>query len=137
MKSTIITLIMLMCGFTVVRAQKVIITEEEINDAIFEVTGINFNSSSSSNSNSNSKGEETDNQIYVVAEKIAEFPGGMNAQIDFINKNLIYPEECISNNIEGTIMLEVVIEKDGRISSAKVLGSSKNKIGRASCRERV
>ena len=34
MKSTIITLIMLMCGFTVVRAQKVIITEEEINDAI-------------------------------------------------------------------------------------------------------
>lgn len=86
MKSTIITLIMLMCGFTVVRAQKVIITEEEINDAIFEVTGINFNSSSSSNSNSNSKGEETDNQIYVVAEKIAEFPGGMNAQIDFINK---------------------------------------------------
>ena len=75
MKSTIITLIMLMCGFTVVRAQKVIITEEEINDAIFEVTGINFNSSSSSNSNSNSKGEETDNQIYVVAEKIAEFPG--------------------------------------------------------------
>ena len=56
MKSTIITLIMLMCGFTVVRAQKVIITEEEINDAIFEVTGINFNSSSSSNSNSNSKG---------------------------------------------------------------------------------
>ena len=127
MKSTIITLIMLMCGFTVVRAQKVIITEEEINDAIFEVTGINFNSSSSSNSNSNSKGEETDNQIYVVAEKIAEFPGGMNAQIDFINKNLIYPEECISNNIEGTIMLEVVIEKDGRISSAKVLGSSKNK----------
>lgn len=127
MKSTVITLIMLMCCFTVVKAQGGIITEEEINDAIFEVTGINFNSSSSSNSNSNSKEEETDNQIYVVAEKIAEFPGGMNAQFDFINKNLIYPKECISNNIEGRIILEVVIEKDGKISSAKVSESSKDK----------
>lgn len=127
MKSTVITLIMLMCCFTVVKAQGGIITEEEINDAIFGATGINFNSSSSSNSTSNSKEEETDNQIYVVAEKIAEFPGGMNAQFDFINKNLIYPKECISNNIEGRIRLEVVIEKDGKISSAKVSESSKDK----------
>ena len=37
MKSTIITLIMLMCGFTVVRAQKVIITEEEINLSLIHI----------------------------------------------------------------------------------------------------
>lgn len=123
MKSTIITLIMLMCGFAIIKAQEVIITNEEINEALFEEFGINLNSRSSSNS----KEEETDNQIYVVTEKIAEFPGGINAQFDFINKNLIYPKECISNNIEGRIILEVIIEKDGRISSAKVSKSSKDK----------
>ena len=126
MKSTIITLIMLMCGFTVVKAQEVIITEEEINEAIFEGTGINLNSSSSSNSNSNSKDEDADNQIYVSTEKIAEFPGGMNALFDFINRNLIYPKECISNNIEGRIMLKIIVEKDGRIS-AQVSESSKDR----------
>lgn len=127
MKSTIVTLIMLMCCFTIVKAQEGVITEEEINEALFEEFGINFNGSSSSNSNSNSNEEETDNQIYVATEKMAEFPGGIDAQLDFINRNLVYPPECISNNIEGRILLEIIIEKDGRISSAKVWENSRDK----------
>ena len=128
MKSTIITLIMLMCCFTVVRAQEDKTVDEMVNDAILEFIGIDLSdrSSSNSNSNSNSKDEDADNQIYVSTEKIAEFPGGMNALFDFINRNLIYPKECISNNIEGRIMLKIIVEKDGRIS-AQVSESSKDR----------
>ena len=126
MKSTIITLIMLMCGFTVVKAQEDNTVDEMVNDAILEFIGIDLSGRSSSNSNSNSKDEDADNQIYVSTEKIAEFPGGMNALFDFINRNLIYPKECISNNIEGRIMLKIIVEKDGRIS-AQVSESSKDR----------
>lgn len=126
MKSTIITLIMLMCCFTVVRAQEDNTVDEMVNDAILEFIGIDLSGRSSSNSNSNSKDEDADNQIYVSTEKIAEFPGGMNALFDFINRNLIYPKECISNNIEGRIMLKIIVEKDGRIS-AQVSESSKDR----------
>ncbi|MEQ3142698.1 TonB family protein [Bacteroides ovatus] len=128
MKSTIITLIMLMCCFTVVRAQEDKTVDEMVNNAILEFIGIDLSgrSSSNSNSNSNSKDEDADNQIYVSTEKIAEFPGGMNALFDFINRNLIYPKECISNNIEGRIMLKIIVEKDGRIS-AQVSESSKDR----------
>lgn len=127
MKSTIITLIMLMGGFTVVRAQEDKTVDEMINDAIFEFYGIDLSGKAYSNSNSNSKEEDTDNQIYAALPMMAEFPGGMNAQVDFINKNLVYPKECISNNIEGKIILKIIVEKDGRISSAEVMKSSKDK----------
>lgn len=123
MRNAIIALIMLMCCFPLAKAQESILTQKEINDIVFYATGWNFNGTSSSDSQE--QGE--DNQIYTVTEKIAEFPGGINALFDFINKNLTYPKECISNNIEGKIMLKIIVEKDGRISSAKVSESSADK----------
>lgn len=66
MKSTIITLIMLMGGFTVVRAQEDKTVDEMINDAIFEFYGIDLSGKAYSNSNSNSKEEDTDIRFMLL-----------------------------------------------------------------------
>ena len=43
--------------------------------------------------------------------------GGMNT----IYKKLVYPNEAIENKIEGTVKIQVFIEKNGEVSSAQVV----------------
>ena len=43
--------------------------------------------------------------------------GGMNT----IYKKLVYPKEAIENKIEGTVKIQVFIEKNGEVSSAQVV----------------
>ena len=39
---------------------------------------------------------------------------------EFIRTNLKYPEEALKNNIEGAVSLEVDIDTNGKVTSAKV-----------------
>ena len=39
--------------------------------------------------------------VYKVVEVMPEFPGGMKALMDFIQKNIRYPEEARKNGIQG------------------------------------
>ena len=52
-----------------------------------------------------------------------EFPGGMEAMYSFLRNELQYPAVARVNNIQGTVLLEFVVEKDGSISNAKPLVS--------------
>jgi TonB family protein len=49
------------------------------------------------------------------------FPGGENALLRFLGENIRYPESAIQENIEGTVKLTFVIEKDGSISQINIL----------------
>lgn len=51
--------------------------------------------------------------------KEAEFIEGRAAMMKFLAKNIIYPEECIWEGIEGKVYLEFFIQKDGRITNVK------------------
>lgn len=42
-----------------------------------------------------------------------EFPGGMKAMLDFISKNIQYPESARQKGVQGKIIVKVVIDKDG------------------------
>lgn len=50
-----------------------------------------------------------------------EFPGGKNKMFEFVQSNLVYPEEAINNNIEGTVVIQFAIGKDGKLSNEKVI----------------
>ena len=52
-----------------------------------------------------------------------EFPGGYKALLEFISKNVSYPEEAMKNAWQGRVVLQFVIEKDGAVSNIKVLRS--------------
>ncbi|MBR4787267.1 MAG: energy transducer TonB [Bacteroidales bacterium] len=53
-------------------------------------------------------------------EEMPEFPGGPEALNSFLTKEIQYPEVARNNGIMGTVLVEFVVEKDGRVSNAKV-----------------
>ena len=60
-------------------------------------------------------------QIYDKPDKIAQFPGGMDAYVTWMSANFHYPEKAIRNNVEGRVVLSFVVNKQGRIKDIKVL----------------
>ncbi|RZL51237.1 MAG: energy transducer TonB [Pedobacter sp.] len=47
----------------------------------------------------------------------ANYPGGMNAMIAFLGKNVKYPAEAKKNNIAGRVNARFVVEEDGSITN--------------------
>lgn len=45
----------------------------------------------------------------------ASFPGGLYKFYAFVQKNLVYPEKAIKNNVEGTIAVEFTIDVAGNL----------------------
>ncbi len=68
--------------------------------------------------------EKTDeNQIFEVAEVPPEFPGGMDALMNYLTKNIKYPSRAQENNIKGTVVCKFVVSKTGAVSSVTVVKS--------------
>jgi TonB family protein len=59
-------------------------------------------------------------QMYFV-EEMPEPIEGFNTIYQFIQDNLIYPEEAKSKGIEGKVFVEFIIEEDGTISNVGIL----------------
>lgn len=53
-------------------------------------------------------------------EEMPEYPGGMEALNSFLSREIQYPEVARNNGITGTVLIEFVVERDGRVSNAKV-----------------
>ena len=62
-----------------------------------------------------------DNKIYDTPEVMPEYPGGMQAMMNFIGENVKYPEDAMEKNISGKVFVTFVVEKDGTVSEAKVV----------------
>ena len=58
--------------------------------------------------------------IYQMVEVMPEFPGGTAKMMDYLSKNIKYPEEAKEKGISGRVFLSFVIEKDGAVSNVKV-----------------
>lgn len=67
------------------------------------------------------KKASVDDEVFVIVEEQAEFPGGMDSMYAYIVKNLKYPEAAKEKGIEGRVYVQFVIEKDGSISNVKIL----------------
>jgi protein TonB len=66
------------------------------------------------------KKEEDDGPVLIV-EIDASFPGGIAAWARFMNKNLRYPEEAMSQGIGGTVVVQFVVDLDGNVSDVKAI----------------
>ena len=62
-----------------------------------------------------------DSEVYNGVDVQPEYPGGINAMYEFIQKNLKYPESAKKKGIEGRVFVQFVVEKDGSLSSFQVL----------------
>ena len=63
------------------------------------------------------------NAIYFVVEDLPEFPGGPQALLDYLNANVNYPAQCREAEIQGRVLINFVVEKDGSIKNVSVLKS--------------
>ncbi len=53
--------------------------------------------------------------IIEVAQKSAEFVGGIKEYLKFLGNNLKYPNSALRNGIEGTVYIKFIVDKDGSI----------------------
>ncbi|RCH54496.1 hypothetical protein DJ568_11775 [Mucilaginibacter hurinus] len=60
-------------------------------------------------------------ELFREVESPPVFPGGINAFMQFLSKNIHYPKEDRDNKIEGRVFLTFIVEKDGLLSNVKVL----------------
>ena len=62
------------------------------------------------------------NEIDKVDEK-PSFPGGESAMMSYLNSNVKYPDVAQENGVQGRVIVESIIEKDGSMSDVKVIRS--------------
>lgn len=62
-------------------------------------------------------------EVFMVAEQMPEFPGGMKELLKFLQDNLKYPENAMMNNVQGRVIVQFVVEKDGTLTEFKVARS--------------
>ena len=70
--------------------------------------------------------EEEEEVIFVVVESMPEFPGGQQAMMRYIAENIKYPVIAQENGIQGRVICQFVVEKDGKVTDIQVVRSSGN-----------
>jgi len=59
--------------------------------------------------------------IVTFAEEMPQFQYGEEARVKFINDNICYPESACENSIEGKVVVQFIINKQGKISNVEAL----------------
>ncbi len=65
--------------------------------------------------------EEAKPQIFTYVEQMPDFPGGQTELMKFLQKNLRYPAAARENGIEGRVVLQFVVDENGKISDLQTL----------------
>ena len=61
-----------------------------------------------------------ENGVYTVCDEMPNFPGGMRECMNYLSKNVKYPEDCEKAGIQGRVIVQFVVDKDGNITEPKV-----------------
>lgn len=67
--------------------------------------------------------EKEQKDVFVAVEKQAEFPGGIQALMQWLGMNVRYPEDAMKNDVQGRVIVKFVVNPDGSISDPTVLKS--------------
>ena len=62
----------------------------------------------------------SDNEVFGSIGHMPSFPGGDGALMRFLSEHVVYPEEAAKNKIEGKVIVQFIIEKDGSVGEVKV-----------------
>jgi protein TonB len=64
-----------------------------------------------------------ENQVFASVQQPPTFPGGMPAFVTYIQTNLKYPKEAKDKNVQGAVVVQFIVEKDGSLSAVKAVRS--------------
>ncbi len=87
------------------------------SDTLYEINMIEEEIDSKDDINYNSK------IVVGYIDYSPQFPGGPEAYIEYLKNELHYPENCIRDSISGVVIIEFVVEENGKVTNAKVTKS--------------
>jgi protein TonB len=58
--------------------------------------------------------------IFTEVELMPEFPGGMSALVRFIYNSVKYPQDALTQRIQGRVICSFIINKNGEVSDVKI-----------------
>lgn len=64
---------------------------------------------------------EVEEKVHVRVEKMPSFPGGMGALTSFIAKNLDYPQDAADLGLQGIVVVQFVVNKQGKAVNPKII----------------
>lgn len=67
--------------------------------------------------------EPEEETIFQVVEQMPEFPGGMSALMQYLGKNIKYPTIAQENGVQGRVIVQFVVNRDGTIVDPVVVRS--------------
>ncbi|QMW00913.1 energy transducer TonB [Spirosoma foliorum] len=65
--------------------------------------------------------QQRDVNVYTIVETQPEFPGGINALINYLKVTINYPAEAQEAKIKGRVFVSFVVEIDGSLTDIIVL----------------
>ncbi len=64
-----------------------------------------------------------DKEILDMRGSLPRFFGGNEGLVKFLSENLNYPDEAYNAGVGGTVLIQLKVEKTGKVSNVKVLRS--------------
>lgn len=71
------------------------------------------------------KVEEDWDKTFTKVEIESEYPGGAAAWQRYLNRNLRYPQDAIDNEIQGTVVVQFIVDKEGNVSEVESISGPK------------
>ena len=65
-----------------------------------------------------------DDPIFEVVEEPAQYPGGQAALMQYLAQNIRYPKISAENGVQGRVLVQFVVEKDGSLSNFAIVKKS-------------
>lgn len=100
-------------------------SEQQETTEVKDTTAMTVAQTPNTNTTSSAK-EQTpafDEEIFDVVEDMPEFPGGMNACLQYLAKNIKYPAEAEKAGEQGRAIIQFIITKEGKIINPKIVKS--------------
>ena len=98
-------------------------TTEEVNQAITTVVGTGAPTAVVSGPVGPVVEADDDDRIFDVVEENAQFPGGDEACFKWLSEHIKYPSICQEQGVQGRVIVQFVVNKDGTIVDVKTVRS--------------
>jgi protein TonB len=72
------------------------------------------------------KDNEDYDKTFTKVEIESDFPGGAAAWLRYLNKNLRYPDDAVNNEIQGTVIVQFIVDKEGNVSDVTAISGPDN-----------
>lgn len=64
--------------------------------------------------------QDPSDPIYQVVDHMPQFPGGDLALLEYVAKHVKYPQDAHQAGVQGRVICEFVVAKDGQVTDAKI-----------------